>query len=455
MKRPLVYLGLVMFLLVVAVTPSALHAECVETVNDCTDQNLTDSYIQIGGPGSQSSNEECGGFTECNDPGRLDQGTIAEAWMEFSLDRANQQLTLSIGNTTQTIASLTAIYFQTPDAVTGMQLDSVTTCAPDVCAPLTGWDVLFDPANLRADGFGRFDAYVGNSPDTGLGGGDPLECPAGETLTVVLSLTGDLSSVTACSFTSEYSKIPPGSKVVTGVGRFQAGENDGDSGWLGTCSDGDLFVDLKFFAADPADGRVVLHWETATELDNLGFNVLRKPEIGGGPWEIVNASLIPAQGDPLGGAAYSFEDANLTNGVRYRYRLEDIDLAGINMLHPVEMALANPKAPPIKLLAPAYGHSFLTDDAMQLRWESNLRGPMRVQFSADPEFPDTNRVDIPARGRRRGGTQEITLNPQERILIEAIMAGAEEGQIYWRVVQLTRGSRAPRQSDVFRLGQEE
>ena len=439
-------------------TPAAYAVDtCDVTVNDCsTTDNQTSSHIQIGGPGSLSSNDDCGG-ADCNDPGKLGNGTIADARMDFTLDRAAATLTVTLDNTTDTVASLTAIYFQAPAAVTGMSLASVAkTCPPDdlACTPLPDWEVQLDPANLNAAGFGRFDVYIGNAPDTGPGGGNPIELLAGETLTVVIDLTGDLSAVTACSFTSEGSKIPPGDKVVTGIGRFQSGANNGDSGWIGPCTGGDLYVELKFFRPDPRNGRVILNWETATELDNLGFNVLRKGEIGPGGWEIVNAALIPAQGDPLAGAGYTLEDLSVVNGVRYRYRLEDLDLAGFNTLHPVELSVPNPQQPPIKLSLPAYGHSFLAAEAMRLRWETTVRGPLRVQFSADPSFPVASRVEFPARGRRRGDVQEMGLNPHEQMLVRAVQAAGVEGQIYWRVVEAPRGDRQGRVSDVFRFGGE-
>lgn len=434
-------------------------SQCDITVNDCDPaQNLTASHIQIGGPGSQSSNETCGAFSSCDDPGRLDGGTIAEAMLSFDLDRAAGRLTVELHNTTDSTASLTAIYFNAPAAVTGVMLDgaSLAKACPQggaSCPVLSTWTAVLDPADLSAAGFGRFDVYVGNGGGTGNGGGNPVEILAGDALTLDLVLSGDLSGLTACSFTSEGSKIPPGSKVVTGIGRFQAGANNGDSGWIGPCRGGDLFVELRFFDAEARDGEVVLSWDTATELDNLGFNVLRKPELGG-PWEILNDALIPAQGDPLAGASYSLVDRDVTNGVEYRYRLEDIDLQGFNTLHPLERAVANPPDPPIKLQAPAYGRSFRSGESLSLAWTTGLRGPARVQFSADPDFPEANRVEFPARGRRKLGQFEVALNRHEAMMVAAVAATAEDGQVYWRVLSARAANQPDAVSDVFRLRQE-
>jgi len=442
---------------VVALSGGAPRAisDCLTTTNNCSAvDNVTVSKIQVGGEGSLSSNETCGGFPSCDDPGRLDNGTIAEARMTFSFDRAAARLTLTLDNLTGTTATLTGIYFNTPAGVTGLSLvgGSLSTCPPGSCAPLSTWAVVYDPAALSAAGFGRFDAHVGNGANPGqAGGGNPIEILAGETLMLQIAVTGDLSAVTACGFTGEGSKIPPGDKTVIGVGRFQAGANNGDSGWLGPCTGSELLVDLKFFDADPDDARVTLRWETASELDNAGYNVLRRPELGG-PWERVNPTLIPARGDALAGASYTFEHAGLTNGVRHEYKLEDLDLAGFNTLHPPAMAVPNPKAPAIKLVAPIYGHAYGLRERMTMVWTTGVRGPARLQFSADPTFPNSSRVEFPARASRRNGSYEMTLNRHEQMLVGAVIARSEPKQIYWRVVEAPKGNGSAATSDVSRLG---
>jgi len=431
---------------------------CLNTVNNCAAaDNLTASHIQIGGQGSLSSNDACGGFPSCDDPGRLDNGTIADAMLNFTFDRASARLTITLDNTTQTTASLTGIYFNTPASVTGLSLvvgSLSKTCPPGdtSCPALATWTVVFDPADIGTTGFGRFDAHVGNGPNPSqAGGGNAIELLAGETLSLMISVAGNLSGVTACGFTGEGSKIPPGDKTVIGVGRFQAGANGGDSGWLGPCTGSELLVELKFFDADPDDGRVTLRWETASELDNAGFNVLRRSELGG-PWERVNATLIPALGDSLAGASYVFEHAGLTNGVRYEYRLEDLDVAGFNTLHAPTLAVPNPKAPAIRLIAPAYGHAYGLRERMTIVWSTGIRGPARLQFSAAPSFPASSRVEFPTRASRRNGNYEMTLNRHEQMLVGGVIARSESKQIYWRVVEAPKGTGSVATSDVSRLG---
>lgn len=92
-------------------------------------------------------------------------------------------------------------------------------------------------------------------------------------------------------------------------------------------------VDLTdFSAAAQADGSVQVTWETATELDNLGFNLYRA-EAAGGPWTQLNAALIPAQtpGATFGNV-YTWSDSDAPSGTVY-YRLEDLDVNGTSTFH--------------------------------------------------------------------------------------------------------------------------
>jgi hypothetical protein len=88
-------------------------------------------------------------------------------------------------------------------------------------------------------------------------------------------------------------------------------------------------VQLASFTAQVSSvNGVRLEWETSTEVENSGFNVLRSIS-GDGEYEKLNASLIRPRRD----GHYSFEDKNLTAGRRYYYMLEDVDLQGNVVRH--------------------------------------------------------------------------------------------------------------------------
>ncbi|MCK6467756.1 MAG: hypothetical protein L6Q53_06135 [Candidatus Brocadia sinica] len=90
-------------------------------------------------------------------------------------------------------------------------------------------------------------------------------------------------------------------------------------------------IELKSFKARTgSNGKVVLTWETATEVDNAGFNLYRA-ESTDGSYAKINNTLIPAKGNAVSGAGYKFVDKP-GDGVFY-YKLEDIDYNGQSALH--------------------------------------------------------------------------------------------------------------------------
>jgi len=99
-------------------------------------------------------------------------------------------------------------------------------------------------------------------------------------------------------------------------------------------------VDLTYFQATPQEGSILLEWETATETDNLGFNLYRATNEAGDDKVQLNNGLIPSN-SPGGtqGSSYSFVDAqNLDPAVTYYYWLEDVDFYGVATLHGPTMA---------------------------------------------------------------------------------------------------------------------
>ncbi len=91
-------------------------------------------------------------------------------------------------------------------------------------------------------------------------------------------------------------------------------------------------IELESFTALPLDGSVMLKWRTASEIDNVGFNIYRSVSSDTG-YARVNESVIPPAGGPDRSAEYTYRDDSVINGTAYFYRLEDIDLDGTTTLH--------------------------------------------------------------------------------------------------------------------------
>ncbi|MBX3728591.1 MAG: hypothetical protein KF858_05350 [Candidatus Sumerlaeia bacterium] len=82
---------------------------------------------------------------------------------------------------------------------------------------------------------------------------------------------------------------------------------------------------------------VTLTWETAAEFDNVGFHIHRAVFSKANNWipgERLNATIIPAEGTPTQGAAYSFVDTLPLQADEQRgYLLFDVDTHGATSFH--------------------------------------------------------------------------------------------------------------------------
>ncbi|MFZ2359013.1 MAG: hypothetical protein WA040_06685, partial [Anaerolineae bacterium] len=100
-----------------------------------------------------------------------------------------------------------------------------------------------------------------------------------------------------------------------------------------------------FYAAQQGDA-VLVTWETASELNNRGFNLYRGTSPDGWDHQL-NTALIPSQsqGSPSG-FVYTWEDrADLVPGVTYYYWLQDVDTSGAMTMHgPVSVDYSGPTA---------------------------------------------------------------------------------------------------------------
>jgi len=88
------------------------------------------------------------------------------------------------------------------------------------------------------------------------------------------------------------------------------------------CDETGLPVELTSFTAQNINNTVVLNWETATELNNYGFNVQRNGETIG---------FVPGYGNSNSPKSYSFTNVPTTSGT-YSYRLQQIDNDGTTEL---------------------------------------------------------------------------------------------------------------------------
>ena len=106
-------------------------------------------------------------------------------------------------------------------------------------------------------------------------------------------------------------------------------------------------VELASFDAAAQGNGVLLNWETANEIDNVGFNIYRA-ETQSGQLIKINPYLIASQNPgSTAGAAYSFLDESAVPGATYYYWLEDMDASGASTRNgPVMARMGMAKALP-------------------------------------------------------------------------------------------------------------
>jgi len=89
-----------------------------------------------------------------------------------------------------------------------------------------------------------------------------------------------------------------------------------------------LPVDLTSFSANINENRIILNWQTATEVNNYGFQVERKMEKSESEWEVVG--FVEGHGNSNSPKDYTFTDdlLNLSLGLNLNYRLKQVDFDG-------------------------------------------------------------------------------------------------------------------------------
>jgi hypothetical protein len=109
-----------------------------------------------------------------------------------------------------------------------------------------------------------------------------------------------------------------------------------------------LPVELISFSGKFENGKVSLEWETASELENLGFNILRAKETEGKFTEIssyrYNNDLVGLGNDSIGKVYQFIDEDSLQAGMTYIYKLQDVAFNGVITEHgPIAITISNLK----------------------------------------------------------------------------------------------------------------
>jgi hypothetical protein len=167
-------------------------------------------------------------------------------------------------------------------------------------------------------------------------------------------------------------------------------------------------VEFVSFTASGFDRAVELKWETASELNNLGFH-LDRASAAEGPYERITSSVIPGLGSSPEGAKYRYRDSGLTNEFTYYYKLEDIETTGKTEFHGPVSATPGAGAetpvedsPPYSSSPGSSPASITYGDPSAVSWRVLSPSPRQMVleletggFYAEPENDGTVRLSIP------------------------------------------------------------
>ena len=104
-----------------------------------------------------------------------------------------------------------------------------------------------------------------------------------------------------------------------------------------SCSNGSDItpsVELSYFTVERNKSTVLVKWETASEINNMGFNIYRS-ELENGNFIKPNRSMIFGAGNSSWENEYLFVDDKITAGKTYYFQLEDISYDGTKEKHDI------------------------------------------------------------------------------------------------------------------------
>lgn len=96
-----------------------------------------------------------------------------------------------------------------------------------------------------------------------------------------------------------------------------------------------LPIELASVQLNPTESSVILNWETFSEHENLGFEIIRKfkstPNVSQQDTSWINLSFIKGNGSKVDKSEYHFEDKTIQAAGTYQYKIKQIDFDGASI----------------------------------------------------------------------------------------------------------------------------
>lgn len=239
----------------------------------------------------------------------------------ISFDLSSQCLIsnpLGSGTTFETHATDVGQSFTVPTICTGVSIGSITVYSTSSHTDATleiyegdgfdGAEIYSGSVNLNAGG-NMMPSVLNVDPDVPV---DP-----GHVYTFRITIPGT-SGASLILLKSEFDTYLGGSLFEDG----DAVQNQ-DLFFMANMTAAAMPVELTAFSARLSDNRIALNWQTASELNNEGFEIERSPD--GESWKIIG--FEKGHGSTTEPKAYRFYDETPLSGANY-YRLRQIDFSG-------------------------------------------------------------------------------------------------------------------------------
>ncbi len=166
------------------------------------------------------------------------------------------------------------------------------------------------------------------------GSGEYLDLAAGDWQVIFKYLPDNRLGFLNFTVTNDGVTSTPDSIMVTRIALQEIGDTDGIIS--GQCSSLGVAapIELASFEASAQEESILLEWVTATEIDNLGFDIQRSTD--GRQFESIGWE--EGQGFSSRAVAYSFVDKDLQKNITYYYRLVNRDRTGGGQTSPLKTA---------------------------------------------------------------------------------------------------------------------
>ena len=179
--------------------------------------------------------------------------------------------------------------------------------------------------------------------------------------------------------------------------------------------DATLPVSLLTFQAFPLNQKVQLNWSTASETNNLGFEIWRALRPEGEFRKIADYDSDPGL---LGGGNsnvqldYQYIDEALQNGVTYFYQLSDVSMDGQRTFHQVVSATPGEETPRVFSLSQNYPNPFNPETTIEytIGGETN-GGPVPVSLQIYNNLGQ--QVRMLEAGRKHTGSYRVVWNGRD------------------------------------------